>query len=61
MSGIQNTNNMNTEIDNIVRQCIEIRKQVELKGIHSDEYEQGFWDALQAYEDHIKSYFGIVE
>ena len=31
-----------------------IREIVELRGSHSEEYEEGFWAGLQAYEDKLK-------
>ena len=35
--------------------CAGLRKEVVLKGKHSTEYEEGFWDALQKYEDLIRA------
>jgi hypothetical protein len=31
-----------------------IRETVELRGSHSEEYEEGFWAGLRAYEDKLK-------
>ena len=35
--------------------CVGLRKEVVLQGKHSTEYEDGFWDALQKYEDLIRA------
>jgi hypothetical protein len=35
--------------------CAGLRKEVELLGKHSTEYEDGFWDGLQKYEDLIRA------
>ena len=35
--------------------CAGLRKEVVLQGKHSTEYEDGFWDALQKYEDLIRA------
>lgn len=35
--------------------CAGLRKEVVLQGKHSTDYEEGFWDALQKYEDLIRA------
>ena len=35
--------------------CAGLRKEVVLQGKHSTEYEDGFWDGLQKYEDLIRA------
>ncbi len=35
--------------------CAGLRKEVELKGKCSTEYEDGFWDGLEKYEDLIRA------
>jgi hypothetical protein len=35
--------------------CANLRKEVELLGKQSTEYEEGFWDGLQKYEDLIRA------
>lgn len=35
--------------------CAGLRKEVALLGKHSTDYEEGFWDALQKYEDLIRA------
>ena len=35
--------------------CAGLRKEVELKGKCSTEYEEGFWDGLAKYEDLIRA------
>lgn len=35
--------------------CANLRKEVELQGIHTSDYEDGFWDALAKYEDMIRA------
>jgi len=43
----------------IVLECIELRKDVPLKGLPSEEYEEGFWEGLRQYESMIAKHFGI--
>jgi len=45
----------------IVRECIELRKDVPLKGLPSEEYEEGFWEGLRQYESMIEEHFGVEE
>jgi hypothetical protein len=35
--------------------CAGLRKEVALQGKHATEYEEGFWDGLQKYEDLIRA------
>ena len=35
--------------------CAGLRKEVALQGKHTTEYEEGFWDGLEKYEDLIKA------
>ena len=35
--------------------CAGLRKEVALQGKHTVEYEEGFWDGLEKYEDLIKA------
>jgi hypothetical protein len=35
--------------------CANLRKEVELLGKQSTEYEEGFWDGLHKYEDLIRA------
>ena len=35
--------------------CTGLRKEVEMVGKHSADYEDGFWDALEKYENLIRS------
>jgi len=35
--------------------CANLRKEVELLGKRSTEYEEGFWDGLSKYEDLIRA------
>jgi hypothetical protein len=35
--------------------CANLRKEVELLGKQSTQYEEGFWDGLQKYEDLIRA------
>jgi hypothetical protein len=35
--------------------CAGLRKEVELQGKHAADYEEGFWDALEKYEDLIRA------
>jgi hypothetical protein len=35
--------------------CAGLRKEVALQGKHATEYEEGFWDGLEKYEDLIKA------
>lgn len=35
--------------------CAGLRKEVVLLGKHSTDYEEGFWDGLQKYEDLIRA------
>jgi hypothetical protein len=35
--------------------CANLRKEVELRGVHTSDYEDGFWDALAKYEDMIRA------
>lgn len=35
--------------------CAGLRKEVVLQGKHTVEYEEGFWDGLEKYEDLIKA------
>jgi hypothetical protein len=35
--------------------CANLRKEAELLGKQSTEYEEGFWDGLQKYEDLIRA------
>jgi hypothetical protein len=35
--------------------CANLRKEVALLGKQSTEYEEGFWDGLQKYEDLIRA------
>ncbi len=35
--------------------CAGLRKEVELIGKHSKDYEDGFWDGIAKYEDLIRS------
>lgn len=46
----------------IVRECIHLSKEVPLEGpVHkfTNEYEDGFWDAIDLYRKHIENRFGI--
>lgn len=43
----------------IVQECIGLRKEIELVGLHSDDYEQGVWEGLQMYQNAIEKHFGI--
>ena len=43
----------------IVLECIELRKEMPLKGLPSEEYEEGFWEGLRQYESMIAKHFGI--
>ena len=35
--------------------CAGLRKEVALQGKHTTEYEEGFWDGLEKYEDLIRA------
>ena len=35
--------------------CAGLRKEIELQGKLSSDYEDGFWDGLQKYEDLIRA------
>ena len=35
--------------------CANLRKEIELKGKCSTEYEEGFWEGLSKYEDLIRA------
>ena len=35
--------------------CAGLRKEVELQGKHTVEYEEGFWDGLEKYENLIRA------
>jgi hypothetical protein len=35
--------------------CAGLRKEVALQGKHTTDYEEGFWDGLEKYEDLIKA------
>lgn len=35
--------------------CAGLRKEVALQGKHTADYEEGFWDALEKYEDLIRA------
>jgi hypothetical protein len=48
-----------TFADLIVAECIALREKIEIVGINSEEYEQGIWDGLKLYQDHIKRHFGV--
>ena len=43
----------------IVRECVSLRAQVELIGLHSEDYEQGVWEGLQMYQNRIKEHFNL--
>jgi hypothetical protein len=35
--------------------CAGLRKEVALQGKHTTDYEEGFWDGLEKYEDLIRA------
>jgi hypothetical protein len=45
----------------IVQECANLREDIELVGLPSEDYEQGFWDGLQMYQNQIKRHFGWIE
>jgi hypothetical protein len=45
----------------IVRECANLETEIELVGLPSEDYEQGFWDGLQMYQNQIKQHFGWIE
>ena len=43
----------------IVRECADLRTEIELVGLHSEDYEQGVWEGIQMYQNQIKRHFNI--
>ena len=43
----------------IVRECVDLRTEIELVGLHSEDYEQGVWEGIQIYQNQIKRHFNI--
>ena len=43
----------------IVRECADLRTEIELVGLHSDDYEQGVWEGIRMYQNQIKRHFNI--
>ena len=41
----------------IVKECIHLAKEVPLEGSVTDEYEDGFWDAIDLYKELIENHF----
>lgn len=59
MSGLADTGDVQKFAELIVRECVNLRTEIELKGLHSEDYEQGVWEGLQMYENQIKRHFGV--
>ena len=43
----------------LINECVNLREEVELVGVHSIDYEEGIWAGLQLYQDQIKKHFTI--
>lgn len=59
VSGLADTGDVQKFAELIVRECVNLRTEIELKGLHSEDYEQGVWEGLQMYENQIKRHFGV--
>lgn len=41
------------------KECMSVSKDIELVGVHSEDYEQGVWEGIQMYQNAIKRQFGV--
>jgi hypothetical protein len=43
----------------IIQECMFVSKDIELVGIHSEDYEQGVWEGIQMYHNQLQRHFNI--
>ena len=43
----------------IVKECADLRTEIELVGLHSEDCDQGVWEGLQMYQNQIRRHFNI--
>lgn len=52
-------NHLMAVMEETVRECINQTLDIQLVGIHSEDYEQGVWEGIQMCQNQIKRHFNI--